>query len=738
MPRSSQSMNSTWPRTSVVRHLASLRDLHSWALGVDVPPSREMRSRVVTSPSQGCTIADVAIIQVAAASSPEAVRVGQTRSAAVCALSLASVALVGGAATLTLLGSGSAWWIAAAPAVLVPATAGCLIALYRPANLIGRLLLLEALIVSLAFLAAPYARYGLVTSPGSLPAARWALLWDSVGWPTMFGSVVALVLAFPNGRVAPGMARRVAVTLGASFAVVQVAALFEPQHYAAPYVHVSNPLPSLPAFVQIALTPFWLAAFGGLFAAAWVVRTRFRRATGIERLQFMWLAYGALLIPLALIACLLERAFSGGTTAFTAVALVTALTAVPAAIGVAVLRHRLFAIELVLSRTIVYGSLTGSVVGGYLALVVGLDRLIPAGGVAGVTAAGLVALAFQPLRETIQGRVERLVYGDRSDPYGALTRLGQRLQTAPDPAQVVPTIVDDVKAALRLGYCAVALSRDGVMEVAAARGRSTGQPQVLLRLVYQGDEIGLLIAEPPAGGALSSRDRRLLDDLARQAGAAVHGVRVLADLQRSRERLIAAREEERLRLRRDLHDGLGPTLAALVFKIGMIRDGFHVDERSDRLLEELDAQTRDAIADIRRLVYALRPPALDDLGLAGALREQAALLSQGGHIHISVTCQDLPPLPAAIEVAVYRIATEALTNVVRHAGATHCTVALRLRDVLELEVDDDGIGPMRGDVRMGVGVRSMHERADELGGAFEIGRSCLGGTRVAARFPVAP
>ena len=680
----------------------------------------------------------VAIVYAAAASSFGAARAGRARIAAVCALSLASVALIAAAAALTLLGSGSALWLAAAPAVLVPTIAGCLITLYRPANLIGWLLLLDAVIVAMAFLVAPYARYGLLTRPGSLPAARWALLWDSVGWPTMFGSLVALVLAFPNGHVPPGNGRRVAVTLGASFAVMQAAALFEPQHYAAPYAHLSNPLPPLPAFVEIALTPFWLAAFAGLVAAAWVVRARFRQATGIERLQFMWLAYGALLIPLALVACLLERAVGNGAGAVTVVVLVTALTAVPAAVGIAAFRYRLFDIELVLSRTLVYALLTACVVVGYLTLVVGLDRLIPAGGTAGVAAAGLVALAFQPLRQLIQRRVEHLVYGDRSDPYGALTRLGQRLQTAPDPAEVVPTIVDDVKGALRLGYCAVALAHDGAMEVAASRGRSTGQPQVVLRLVYQGDEIGLLIAEPPPGGALSTSDRRLLDDLARQAGSAVHGVRLLADLQRSRERLIAAREEERMRLRRDLHDGLGPTLAALVFKIGLIRDGTEFDETSDRLLEELDVQTRNAIADIRRLVYALRPPALDDLGLVGALREQAALLAQGARIDIDVQCPDLPALPPAIEVAAYRIATEALTNVVRHARAGRCEVALRLGDELELDVDDDGIGPIREDARMGVGLRSMRERAAELGGTFEFGRSRLGGTRIRARFPVAP
>ena len=273
-------------------------------------------------------------------------------------------------------------------------------------------------------------------------------------------------------------------------------------------------------------------------------------------------------------------------------------------------------------------------------------------------------MGFQPLREVLQRRVHRLVYGDRADPYAALARLGQRLQSVPDPSEVFTAIVDDVAGALRLGYCAVSLRRGDALEVAAEQGSPGREPQFVVPLAYQGDEIGELIAEPAPRSALSSTDRQLLGDLARQAGAAAHSVRVMSELQRSRERLIAAREEERLRLRRDLHDGLGPTLAALVFKIGLIRDSVRDDpERSDRLLRELGGETKDAIADIRSLVYALRPPALDELGLVGALREQAALLSESTGLEIAFASPDLPALPPAVEVAAYRIVTEALINV---------------------------------------------------------------------------
>ena len=185
----------------------------------------------------------------------------------------------------------------------------------------------------------------------------------------------------------------------------------------------------------------------------------------------------------------------------------------------------------------------------------------------------------------------------------------------------------------------------------------------------------------------------------------------MSELQRSRERLIAAREEERLRLRRDLHDGLGPTLAALVFKVGLIRDSVRVDPaRSERLLIELGRETKDAIADIRTLVYALRPPALDELGLVGAVREQAALLAETAGLDIVVESPELPELPPAVEVAAYRIVIEALTNASRHANASRCDVDLRLADGLELDISDDGIG-LADDCRPGVGLRSMRERA---------------------------
>ncbi len=268
------------------------------------------------------------------------------------------------------------------------------------------------------------------------------------------------------------------------------------------------------------------------------------------------------------------------------------------------------------------------------------------------------------------------------------------------------------------------------MVVSAVAARANGALHASATLV---DPAGNVVGE-----AFSAADRRLLTGIAQRAGAAVQAVQLTADLRRSRERLVLAREEERRRLRRDLHDGLGPQLASLTLKIDAVSNVLADDPAAaERLLGEIKLQTQGAIGDIRRLVYELRPPALDQLGLVSALREQAALLSAADGLHVTVEAlDDLLALPAAVEVAAYRIAMEALTNAVRHSQARRATVWLCLDDALYLAVDDDGVG-LADDLRAGVGLASMRERAEELGGACRIERRPEGGTRVIARLPAA-
>jgi signal transduction histidine kinase len=409
------------------------------------------------------------------------------------------------------------------------------------------------------------------------------------------------------------------------------------------------------------------------------------------------------------------------------------------------LRYRLWDIDIVINRTLLYSALTASVVGIYVLIVGVLGTLLQAQGnlLIALLGTGLVAVLFGPLRDRLQRAINHLMYGERDEPYAVLSRLGQRLEPTLAPDAVMPTIVETVKEALKLPYTAIALRQDETFTIVAAAGEPVADP-LPLPLVYQHETIGQLLLAPRAPGeAFTPADRRLLDDLARLAGVAAHAVRLTTDLQRltadlqaSRERLITAQEEERRRLRRDLHDGLGPALATQTLKLEAARDLLRSDpDRADALLSELIGQSQTALADIRRLVYALRPPALDELGLISALREQA-LPYQHSSLAIRIEApEQLPPLPAAVEVAAYRIAQEALTNVVRHAHARTCVIRLTLDDALCLEIQDDG-GGMLPDRRSGVGLSSMRERASELGGSWSVEPVPSGGTRVCARLPL--
>jgi signal transduction histidine kinase len=253
--------------------------------------------------------------------------------------------------------------------------------------------------------------------------------------------------------------------------------------------------------------------------------------------------------------------------------------------------------------------------------------------------------------------------------------------------------------------------------------------------------VGQLHASPRAGeSAFSPADERLLHDLARQIGAAARATLLTEELQRSRERLVTAREEERRRLRRELHDDLGPTLSAVSLKAGGIRGALKRDPTVvDALVVDLMGDIQTSVKNIRQLAYELRPPALDEMGLVGAIKALAAHRGEGDENvrpRLDVVAPDsIAPLPAAHEVAAYRIAAEAFANVLRHARARTCTIRITIDTALTLEVVDDGVGLSPGG-RAGVGVLSMRERAEELGGTLMIESERGQGTTVRAQLPL--
>jgi signal transduction histidine kinase len=621
------------------------------------------------------------------------------------------------------------------PIAVTSAALGVLVRLRRPDNVVGWLLIANGLSLASLSVAWPYAYYGGVSHPGSLPGASWAALWSEVGWPGLYVFLMAIAFVFPDGHLPSPRWRKVVVATVISYIGLELGFAFHPGHFDAPFEHLSKPTPSYPSSLGWVWVPFYVGVLGSLFAAFFAVRSRLRGATGTERLQVLWFTYAAMLIPIALVISIFAGVAAGGVTdVVTGIAIFAMLIAIPAAIAIGILRYRLFDIELAINRTLVYGTLTVCIVVAYVVIVSGLGALISQSGVAGVLAAGLVAAGVQPLRLGLQRRADRWVYGDRSDPYAALTRLGERLQGTLAPDQVVQTVVDSVAEALRLRYTAIEFDRNGTVETADSHGERGSGGLRRLPLIYNGETVANLVVQVPPGRQLSAPDERLLDDLAQHAGPAVHAVRLNADLQLSRERLVTAREEERRRLRRDLHDGLGPALAGMAMQLDAAKAKAG-DPQVEAVLGELRSEAQDAIADIRRVVYELRPPALDELGLIGALREQAARLDDGSGLIVTVEVpKDMPPLPAAVEVAAYRIATEALTNVSRHAGAHRCSVQISLDGGLLVEVADDGRGI--GDGAAGVGLTSMRERAAELGGSFATEARAGGGTLVRARLPL--
>jgi signal transduction histidine kinase len=395
----------------------------------------------------------------------------------------------------------------------------------------------------------------------------------------------------------------------------------------------------------------------------------------------------------------------------------------------------------------VYGTLTGAVILTYAASVIMFRALVPGDTPYAIAllSTGAAALFALPLRDRLQTSVNRFMYGDRHDPYRAISTLGSQLESSAGVDEVPGVVVDTVAQALRLPYVAIELRNGAEPTIAAAHGTPPADrdSRDLLRLplVHHGEVIGHMLLAPRAPGeSFNAADLRLLADLGRQAGPAIQAARLTSDLQRSREHLVSTREEERRRLRRELHDGVGPTLAGTLMKMEAARArlGDHPEE-ADRLLVDLASDTRRTIEEVRRMTYDLRPPALDELGLVGALREHAATFSlePGKSLDITVRVPDeLPPLPAAVEVAAYRIGLEALTNVRRHSGARAASIGLAVEEgALVVEVIDDGAG-IRPGAHVGVGRRSMRERAEELGGSLEFGPRATGGVRVRARLPL--
>jgi signal transduction histidine kinase len=475
----------------------------------------------------------------------------------------------------------------------------------------------------------------------------------------------------------------------------------------------------------------------------------FRLTDPLSRWQLRWMAGAAGLAALTGLLLWFGPELLGAEPLVPRSAVALFALPFPVALTMAINRHHLFDLDTVMNRSLVYGGLTAGILLTYALTVTLIGGLIPGNAPYAVAllGAGAVAVVALPLRDRLQRTVNRLMYGDRDDPDRALRRLGRRLEASLDPQTVLPTLVEAVAEAMRSPYVAIELERDGETRAEAAHGSlpiDVGGPRdgVRLPIVYRGQPVGrLVVVQRASNEPFSPADLRLLADLARQSGPAVEAVRLTGDLRRSREELVATREEERRRLRRDLHDELGPALAGSLMKMGAARSLMASEPaRAGELLDDLEGDARAMIDEIRRIARDLRPPALDELGLLGVLRQRIATFDEAPHdgrLRVAFDAPaELPALPAAVEVAALRIALEGLTNAARHSRASCASVGVALDgDALVVSVVDDGIG-VASDTKPGVGLASMRERADELGGSLSIEAPDGGGTKILARLPL--
>lgn len=592
------------------------------------------------------------------------------------------------------------------------AVVGLVVTLAAPRNRVGWLLLLgaDALAVGAALVEAGV--HGVKVTPGSVPGASYMPALGSALRASGFLLVVVAVPAvLPDGRLPGPRWRWVGWCAAAATTAFCLGNLFSPSAQLTRLPHWRNPMALSDSVANaFAGTGIMLALVTAVGAVTGMV-VRWRR--GGPRLRQQLLLFAIAALPPALL--LLSIFFTNGAPGWT---FAIAVLPMPAAIMFATLSHGLYDLRRAANRTLLWLSMSTFVIAIYALVALAATAVastqhrwwVPA------FATAIAVSTLLPVHRTLQRGVNRIVYGRWHEPYDVLAGLGEQLEAAGDVDRLLDATVAELTTGLELQDVSVR-GVDGVRIAGADRSRAVAVP-----LSAYGRTVGWLNYEPPAR-TLSDAEQRLLRDIARHLGGAVHARALREELQRTRERLVLAREEERRRLRRDLHDGLGPTLAGLTLKAATAQTTLPAGASATaRQMQELTEEIRTAATDVRRIVEGLRPPAIDELGLVPAMTQAIDRLTQQAGIAVAVDAPpNLPSLPAAVEVAAYRIAVEAATNVVRHADARQCALTLTMHDDrLVVTVSDDGAGLVAPDAT-GHGLAIMRERAEEIGGTLTVG-----------------
>jgi signal transduction histidine kinase len=610
---------------------------------------------------------------------------------------------------------------------------GIFLVVRLPGNVLGRLF---ALAGGAYLLTGAVTAWLAATQTWDWPGMHLAAWFSS--WIFLVGlgtQITLLFLLFPDGKP-PSPRWRPAVWASVSvIAALVIVSMVSPSLQISATESVDNPIGIDVA--EALLVPLLVLASLVFAASVASLVARLNAAEGSERRRIAPYVGAATVVLVALLAVQLTPVYDPYVQTL-------ALPLLPASATLCVLRYRLYDLEFVVRRSLVWLGLSIFVVAGYAVVVEATANLLrrQAGLPESLIAAAVIAAAFQPVRLGLQHLVSRALYGQRNEPEVALRQLGQTVAATAEPAATLRQVTANVAEALAAPWVAVEVIRsDGDAHITESGRRPTwADPERVLTvpLVHAGEPQGSLqVCRRSPNESLSARDRDLLQGLAYPVAAAAAAFRSTDDLRRSREALVVAREDERQRLRRDLHDELGPLLASVTLQLDT------VTLRAERtgtaptdLIDELRATVQQAIATVRRTVENLRPPTLDELGLVAAVSEQSSRLQSpdGPRIDVSA-CEPLPSLSAASEVAAYRIAIEAVTNAVRHACPRCVTVRFDMAGTnLVVVVTDDGRGLPAG-LETGFGLRSIRDRAEEFGGTATVSPGPLRGTVVEAHLP---
>ncbi len=629
------------------------------------------------------------------------------------------------------------------------ASVGVLLASRRPENPIGWILLGVGVASGVQVFAAEYGI--LAGASGNNRGAAIGNWFDSWLWVPITGAIgIYVFLLFPTGRL-PSPRWRWALWAGTTGIVLFMGAFFLGTNtdlgFRNPFFRVGDAItgPML-AFGSILY-------LSGLAGGASSLVVRFRRSRGEQRQQLRWFALAASSVTLFAILTFMSELLihheSMGRIA--SVGMVLSFAAIPATTGIAILKYRLYDLDVVISRAVLYGVLVGFITLTYVGIVVGVGTLVGSRGnvFLSIVATAIIAVAFQPLRERVRRFANRVVYGKRATPYEVLSEFAEGLGTVFSAEDVLPRMARllaegtgattgiwvHVGDQLRLA----ASSTDDDAPPVAVRGDDLPPFEGWDRawpVRHRGDLLGALTVRKPPQEPLSEAEERLVASVASQAGLVLGNVRLIEELRASRQRLVTAQDEERRRLERDIHDGAQQQLVAMAVKLRLARTLASKDPaRAEQMLDDLQTENQDTLETLRGLARGIYPPLLADQGLATALAAQA----RKGAMPVEVAGDGVGRFPQEVEAAAYFSCLEALQNVAKYAEASRAVVRLWSEDgTLAFAVEDDGRGFDPRATPPGSGLRNMADRLDALGGSIEI-RSAVGdGTTVEGRIPVQP